>query len=217
MIADASVDIVISNCVLNLVRDESKRQLVREIYRTLRVRGRIAISDIVSDEVVPTALKADPELWSGCVSGAFHEQELLKELEDAGFYGIAIDKWESEPFAVVEGIEFRSVTITARKGKEGAYLDANEAVIYAGPWKRVEDDDGHVFARGERTAVCAKTYRLLSQSPYASQTIGVQPRIAVPESEQPEFSCSTGTIRSARETKGGRYSETRGAGPESCC
>ena len=77
---------MISNCVLNLVREEAKHQLIREIFRVLKRGGRIAISDIVSDEAVPPSLKQDPELWSGCVSGAFQELDLLNQLEAAGFH-----------------------------------------------------------------------------------------------------------------------------------
>jgi hypothetical protein len=181
------------------------------------VGGRLAISDIVSDEPVPQHLKDDPELWSGCVSGAFHERELLRALEDAGFHGIAIDKWEPEPFAVVEGIEFRSVTVTAHKGKQGPCHEANEAVIYAGPWRRVEDDDGHVLERGVRSAVCAKTFRILTSGPYAAQTIAVAPRVGVPEDERGPFDCGRTAPRSPRETKGLDYRETREACAENGC
>jgi len=215
-VADESLDLVISNCVLNLVRECDRRQLVREIYRVLRRGGRIAISDIVSDESVPQALKDDPELWSGCVSGAFHEMAILDELAAAGFHGIAIDDWKPEPFAVVEGIEFRSVTITAHKGKQGPCLEANEAVIYRGPWKRVEDDDGHVFVRGERAAVCAKTFGLLMREPYADQLIPLPPRTPVPEQERDEFDCRP-RVRDPRETKGLDYRETRKPGEGGCC
>jgi ubiquinone/menaquinone biosynthesis C-methylase UbiE len=218
LVADASVDVVVSNCVLNLVRDVDKPQLVREIYRVLRVGGRIAISDIVSDEPVPGYLKDDPKRWSGCIAGAFHELELLHALERAGFYGIAIEKWEREPFAVVEGIEFRAATLTARKGKEGPCYEANQAVIYAGPWKRVEDDDGHVLERGVRTAVCAKTYSILTSAPYADQTLGVPPRVMIPETERKGFDCSRTAPRSPRETKGLEYRELREpCAGGSCC
>jgi arsenite methyltransferase len=218
LVADASVDLVVSNCVLNLVRDEDKPRLLQEIFRVLRVGGRIAICDIVSDEPVPQRLKDDPELWSGCISGAFHEVELLRELEATGFHGIAIEKWEPEPFAVVEGIEFRSVTITAHKGKQGPCYEANQAVIYAGPWKRVEDDDGHVLVRGERTAVCAKTFRILTSAPYAPETIGIEPRTPIPECERKGFDCSRAAPRSPRETKGLEYRETREpCAGETCC
>ncbi len=74
------MDVVISNCVLNLVEDSAKRQRVNEIKRVLKPGGRPAISDIVSDERVPEGLKADAELWSGRIAGAFQEQELIKAL-----------------------------------------------------------------------------------------------------------------------------------------
>ncbi|MEM7412671.1 MAG: methyltransferase domain-containing protein [Myxococcota bacterium] len=225
LVADDSVDLVVSNCVLNLVRQEDKTQLIREIYRVLRRGGRIAISDIVSDEVVPEELRNDPELWSGCISGAFHEQELLQALEDAGFHAIAIDAWSDEPFRVVDGIVFRSVTITAEKGKEGPCYEANQAVIYRGPWRQVEDDDGHVLRRGERVAVCAKTFDLLTKGPTGDQLIPVEPYTPIPEAERAEFDCSRTVARHPRETKGLDYSATTeesdccapDAGSESCC
>lgn len=209
LVADESADLVVSNCVLNLVPEAEKHQLFREIFRVLKVGGRVALSDIVSDEPVPQYLKDDPELWSGCISGAFQEIDLLQELEAAGFHGLAIEKWEPKPFAVVEGIEFRAVTVTAHKGKQGPCYEANQAVIYAGPWKRVEDDDGHVLERGVRTAVCAKTFRILTSPPYGGETMGIEPRTATPEEERKGFDCSRVTPRSPRETKGLEYRETR--------
>ena len=215
LIADGSVDLVVSNCVLNLVRQEDKQQLIREIYRVLRRGGRIAISDIVSDEIVPETLRNDAELWSGCISGAFHEQELLTALEDAGFHGIAIDGWSEEPFRVVDGIVFRSVTVTAEKGKEGPCLEANQAVIYRGPWRQVEDDDGHVLRRGERVAVCAKTFEILTKGPTAEQVIPVEPYTPIPEAARGDFDCARAALRHPRETKGLDYSIT--TDESDCC
>jgi len=219
LISNESVDLVVSNCVLNLVREEDKQTLIYEIFRVLRVGGRIAISDIVSDEPVPQSLRDDPELWSGCISGAFQECELLRVFEQAGFHGISIEKWEHEPFAVVEGIEFRSVTVTAHKGKQGPCYEANQAVVYAGPWKRVEDDDGHVLERGVRSAVCAKTFGLLTSAPYGQETIGLEPRVAIPSDERVDFDCCRTAPRHPRETKGLEYRETRTpeTGESSCC
>ncbi len=217
MIASDSVDIVVSNCVLNLVREDAKQQLIGEIFRVLKRGGRIAISDIVADEAVPPALKGRADLWSGCISGAFHELELLRELEAAGFYGIRYDKWEHEPFAVVEGIEFRSVTVTAYKGKEGPCEEANQAIVYAGPWKRVEDDDGHVYERGVRTAVCAKTFDIMTGDPYARETIGIEPQTTPPEGEREPFDCTRTEPRDPRETRRPKSRVVRGGGKSSCC
>ncbi|MHC5212870.1 MAG: methyltransferase domain-containing protein, partial [Planctomycetota bacterium] len=66
LVPDDSVDVVVSNCVLNLVMPERKRQLFAELFRVLRRSGRAVISDIVCDEDVPERLQADPGLWSGC-------------------------------------------------------------------------------------------------------------------------------------------------------
>ena len=166
LVASASVDCVVSNCVLNLVRPQDRTQLLSEVYRVLRDGGRAAISDIVADRDVPEHLRQDPSLWSGCVSGAFREDQFLEAFEAAGFHGVRIAQRVPEPWRVVEGIEFRSMTVLAYKGKQGPCLDRRQAVIYRGPFKNVEDDDGHVFARGRRTAVCEKTFRLLGREPY---------------------------------------------------
>jgi arsenite methyltransferase len=216
MIPDQSVDLVVSNCVLNLVRDEDKQQLIREIYRVLRVGGRIAISDIISDEDVPAHLKQDAELWSGCISGAFREDQFLRAFEEVGSYGIALNRWQSKPFRTVEGIEFRSVTVLAYKGKEGPCLERNQAVIYRGPWKKVYDDDGHVLERGRRMAVCAKTFSIYSREPYRDEFIFIEPYNEIPMESATAFDCRGRAYRSPRETKGMDYRVTESSG-ESCC
>jgi len=102
LVADDSVDCVVSNCVLNLVRQQDRHQLFAEIFRVLRRGGRAAISDIVSDEDVPAHLRENPELWSGCISGAFREDKFLEAFEEAGFHGIQIVKRQREPWRTVE-------------------------------------------------------------------------------------------------------------------
>jgi ubiquinone/menaquinone biosynthesis C-methylase UbiE len=223
MIADDSVDVVVSNCVLNLVRERDKQLLVREVFRVLKRGGRAAISDIVSDEDVPEHLKSNPELWSGCISGAFREDALLKAFEEAGFYGMHIAKRDAKPWQTIEGIEFRAVTVLAYKGKEGPCLERNQAVMYKGPWKAVIDDDGHTLFRGERMAVCDKTYRLYTDGtgPYGDDIVGIEPLETVPLKEAKPFDCRKNARRHPRETKGLDYSatETRddeGCGPNCC-
>lgn len=201
LVDDDSVDLIVSNCVLNLVSDAEKRQLFEEMYRVLRRGGRIAISDIVSDEESPAHLKDDPTLWSGCVSGALTEHGFVQILEEVGFHGITFETYEAEPWQVVEGIEYRSVTLLAWKGKEGPCIEKNQAVIYAGPWKTVEDDDGHVYHRGQRMAVCEKTFDIMTGEPYVDQVIAVPS--AIPVTEASEFDCSRSTVRSPKETKSG--------------
>ena len=222
LVADENVDCVISNCVLNLVRSADRAQLFAEVFRVLRRGGRVAVSDIVADEDVPEALRRDPELWSGCISGAFREDLFLKALEDAGFHGITIARRGESPWRTVEGIEFRSLTVVAYKGKQGPCLERNQALIYRGPFKKVEDDDGHVFFRGERMAVCDKTYRLLLREPYEGQFEAVEPREKVPVESAGAFDCRRSARRHPRETKGVEYRATTDStapccGPDGAC
>jgi arsenite methyltransferase len=217
LIADDSVDAVVSNCVLNLVRPEDKQQLFSEIFRVLRRGGRAIISDIVCDEDVPLALQNDAELWSGCISGALREDEFLDAFAVAGFYGVTLVERQAEPWRTVEGIEFRSVTVVAYKGKEGACWDQKHAVMYRGPFRTVEDDDGHVLRRGQRTAVCEKTFRIYSSEPYRSHFELVPPRILIRLEEAPAFPCTGGTLlRHPKETKGEDYRLTTDAQPAAC-
>lgn len=198
LIADQSVDLVISNCVLNLVNDADKRRLISEIHRVLKPGGRAAICDIVSDEVVPAHLKSDALLWSGCISGAFQESEFLRVFAEAGFVAVGYDKWSAKPWQVVEGIEFRSVTLTATKPESSPCLDVGQAVIYRGPYAKVYDDEGHEFPRGERIAVCERTFRLLTEGPYRDHFIGISPNTP----REPVTWCApAGTRRPASETK----------------
>ena len=115
LISSGSIDVVLSNCVLNLVNEADREQLFREVFRVLRPGGRAVISDIVSSQPVPAALKADPTLWSGCISGAFEEQSFLAAFSAAGFTQVQLAARQEEPWTVVDGIEFRSVTVQAMK------------------------------------------------------------------------------------------------------
>lgn len=215
LISDADVDCVVSNCVLNLVRSSDRRMLFAEVFRVLKRGGRAAISDIVSDEEIPEHLRHDPTLWSGCLSGAYREDRFLQAFEDAGFHGIEIVKRRAEPWQTVEGIEFRSVTVLAHKGKQGPCLERNQAVIYRGPFKVVEDDDGHVYFRGERMAVCDKTFQLLRGAPYTEQFVAIEPSAEVPLEEAVSFNCRRASRRDPRETKGADYSLSTDA-PGNC-
>ena len=225
LIPDDSVDVVISNCVLNLVRPQDKQQLFQEIFRVLKRGGRAVISDIVCDEDPTPAILNDPELWSGCIAGAFREDEFVKMFEDAGFYGVEILKREAKPWQTIDGIEFRSMTIRAYKGKEGACWERNQGVIYKGPWKQVQDDDGHTYFRGERMAVCDKTYQILTNpnSPYVRDIISVPPYEDIPLEEAQAFNCKSKAVRDPKVTKGADYKvtktteETACCAPETCC
>jgi len=216
LVTDESVDVVVSNCVLNLVEARAKRDLFAEIFRVLRRGGRAVISDIVCDEDVPEALQHDPALWSGCISGALREDAFLGAFEDAGFYGIRLLRREAQPWQTVQGIEFRSVTVEAFKGKQGSCFEHNQAVIYRGPFREVLDDDGHRLRRGDRVAVCDKTFQLYHKAPYAEHFEFIEPRVPVAAEAAKPFACGTASrLRHPRETKGLDYDATTGAAQ--CC
>ncbi len=218
-VADESADIVVSNCVLNLVRPEDKVRLFGEMFRVLRRGGRAVISDIVCDEDPTPGILNEPRLWSGCIAGAFREDRFLEHFEQAGFYGVEMLARQERPWQVIDGIEFRSMTVRAFKGKEGPCLERNQAVIYRGPWKSVRDDDGHTLRRGERMAVCDKTFRILTNpnGPYSADILPISPRDEVPVEQARPFECKATAIRDPRQTKGGDYSETRTNEDGPCC
>lgn len=203
LIADNSIDVIISNCVLNLVSPDQKHQMMREIYRVLKPGGRVVISDIVSDEDVPMELQQDADLWSGCYSGAIREDRFFSAFADVGLYGITTLARDEAPWHTVSGVEFRSVTIAAYKGKEGKCWDHLQAVVFKGPFRRVEDDDNHTYERGVRMAVCEKTFRILNREPYKQYFDFIQPNQPVKPEDVKPFDCNVPSVRDPKETKNG--------------
>jgi radical SAM protein with 4Fe4S-binding SPASM domain len=109
-----SVDLVISNCVINLTEDKAK--VLEEIYRILKPGGRFIISDIVSDKPVPGYLKRDKELWNACLSGALTDAKFKETAVDAGFSKVNMTK--NYLYKKVEYIEFYSITLKGSKPKK---------------------------------------------------------------------------------------------------
>jgi len=109
---DASVDVVISNCVLNLSGD--KPRVLREAARVLRPGGRFAISDVIADEDMDDATRADMQKWTGCIAGALTKQEFEKALVDAGLVDIEIrETHRVHPQAVAAIVRARKPTVPA--------------------------------------------------------------------------------------------------------
>jgi SAM-dependent methyltransferase len=112
----ASVDVVISNCVINLSPD--KPQVFREIYRTLKPGGRVAVSDIVTDGPLPEELRKDMDAWGACIAGALDVGEYTTGLTAAGFKDVRVQpKGDASEMIESAGLKGRifSATITARK------------------------------------------------------------------------------------------------------
>jgi len=163
-VENATVDVVTSNCVINLSSD--KPRVFREIWRVLKDHGRLVVADIVSEDEVPPNMRADGQLWGECISGALTEEAFLAGVEKAGFYGASVLKktfWRE-----VEGCKFYSVTVRGYKFEKKAGCQfVGQFAIYLGPQKAVIDEEGHLFPRGEAVEVCTDTAAKLSRAPYA--------------------------------------------------
>ena len=110
---DASVDVVLSNCVINLAPD--KRRVYGEIQRVLKPGGRFAISDIVADGEVPLAVREDATAWAGCLAGALDREEYLGIVRSAG---LVVDEAQAAPWGEADrsaGYRFISATVVGRK------------------------------------------------------------------------------------------------------
>ncbi len=167
-----SVDLITSNCVVNLSPD--KPRVFEEMWRVLVDRGRIVISDIVSEREVPPHLKVNPELWGECLVGALTQEQFLAQLERAGFYGLTILRktyWKD-----VEGYSFYSLTVRGFKHEKTAgCVFRGHRAVYLGPGKAFIDEEGHLFPRNEPYEVCTDTVAKLSAPPYRDMFAILEP------------------------------------------
>lgn len=121
---DNSVDVIISNCVINLSAD--KQQVLREAFRVLKPGGRFAVSDVVVRGEVPAAIRTSAELWVGCVAGALEEGEYIDKLARAGFTEVGVEPWriykvdEARSFIEEAGLDYEAVAAQA----DGRFMSA---------------------------------------------------------------------------------------------
>lgn len=127
---DASVDVIVSNCVINLSGD--KRQVLREAFRVLKPGGRFAVSDVVVRGEVPAEVRRSMELWVGCIAGALEEQEYVGFLAEAGFESIGVEPTRIYAFedarAVLTGAGLDAETLAHEVGGRvmGAFIRARK-------------------------------------------------------------------------------------------
>ncbi|HRF60259.1 MAG TPA: arsenite methyltransferase [Fimbriimonadaceae bacterium] len=118
---DASVDVVISNCVINLSGD--KPQVLREAFRVLKPGGRFAVSDVVVEGTLPEGVRKDMEAYVGCVAGALEKGDYLHLLAEAGFVNATIEPTRRYRFADLEADSCAAAAIFALTPEERADLD----------------------------------------------------------------------------------------------
>ena len=163
-----SVDVVVSNCVLNLSSD--KKTVFKEISRVLKPTGRLVIADIVSNRNIDPADQKDEKLWADCYTGALSVRALIQALMDAGFVGIT--QISESPWEDIAGYKFSSVTLAGYKSPKGdKCLYLGNKAIYLGPYSKVEDDGGHLFERFKPIDICTDTALSLQTGPYKDSFI----------------------------------------------
>jgi SAM-dependent methyltransferase len=128
---DRSVDVIISNCVINLSAD--KDRVLREAFRVLKPGGRLAVSDVVVRGEVPAAIRRSVEMWIGCVAGALEEHDYRDKLAAAGFAEVEVEPWrvyqveDARDLLVEAGID--PVEASVADGKfASAFIRAKKAV-----------------------------------------------------------------------------------------
>lgn len=168
------VDVIISNCVVNLVQD--KQAVLNEAYRTLKVGGEFYFSDVYSSCRIPEALQKDAVLYGECLSGALYWNDFLNIAKKAGFRDPRVV--EASPITIgnqelrekVGDIEFYSVTYRLFKIEdlESDCEDYGQAVSYNGSLEfaplRFTLDDHHHFPKGKVVSVCGNTYDMLAKT-----------------------------------------------------
>lgn len=112
-VESASIDVVLSNCVINLVPD--KGAAFAEIHRVLRHGGRFCISDVVSFGAVPDEVRRDVELWAGCIAGAVDRDAYLELIRRSGFAAVNVVQQEQYSYLAGEDYGFAGVTVTGVK------------------------------------------------------------------------------------------------------
>ena len=110
-VEDGTVDVILSNCVINLAED--KGRVFEEAYRVLKPGGRLSISDMVTAGPLPMSLRSDPQMWAGCINGALPEREYLDLVRQAGFVDVAGKR--SLSGGELAGVEVYSLSLSASK------------------------------------------------------------------------------------------------------
>lgn len=207
---------IIMDFTLNRVGAEAEQQMMAEAFRALDITGSVLCAVLLSDEPVSShhSVRSAPV---GAPLRIPSETAVIAAFERAGFHGITLH-WNAAEAQAIDRIgdaEVRMCTVQAFKGKQGPCWELGQAVMYRGPWSEVRDDDGHVYRRGERVAVCAKTYELMMRAPYQGAFLGLRSVNEPPLAEAVLFDCNTPTLRDPKVTKG--IMPFEGAQAVACC
>jgi arsenite methyltransferase len=175
-IADASVDVVVSNCVLNLSAE--KERVFAEIFRVLKPGGELYFSDVFADRRIPPALRTDPVLLGECLGGALYTEDFRRLMQRVGCADVRTVSQSPIPLfdpaiqAKVGMVSFTSITVRAfRLALEDRCEDYGQVATYRGTIEQHPHafvlDDHHRFETGRPMLVCGNTFDMLARSRYA--------------------------------------------------
>lgn len=179
-IADASIDVVVSNCVLNL--SPEKERVFAEILRVLKPGGELYFSDVFADRRIPEALRHDPLLLGECLGGALYAEDFRRLMQGMGCLDVRMVRQSPIPLldpeieAKIGMVGFRSITMRAfRLAMEDRCEDYGQVATYRGtipdhPHAFVLDDH-HRFETGKPLRVCGNTFDMLARSRYAAHFV----------------------------------------------
>jgi arsenite methyltransferase len=128
---DESVDVIISNCVINLSAD--KGRVLGEAFRVLKPGGRFAVSDVVVRGPVPADVRRNVELWVGCIAGALEENDYVRLLTEAGFADVAVETWriydidDARGFLSASGVDVDAIAPAVEGKFASAFVRARKA------------------------------------------------------------------------------------------
>jgi SAM-dependent methyltransferase len=165
-----SVDIAAQNCLFNIFHDEDLKRALAEMYRVLKPRGKLVLSDPVCEVEMPDNVRKDERLRAMCLTGAIPIAEYIRRLTDLGFGTIEVRArrpyrlLSPRHFAVDQLIPIESVEIAAIKDPmpaDGPCVFTGRTAIYYGSDDLFDDKKGHTLAQNQPLAVCDKTARAL--------------------------------------------------------
>jgi len=165
-IEDNSIDIAAQNCLFNIFKHDDLKKALQEMYRVLKPRGRLVLSDPTCEQLMPQNLKEDERLRALCLSGSVPLKEYIKMITDVGFGTVEIRA--KRPYRILDPVNYdtdelifiESVEVCAIKDPmpvDGPCVFTGKTAIYYGTAESFDDEKGHVLLPNQPLSVCDKT------------------------------------------------------------
>ena len=165
-VEDNSIDVAAQNCLFNIFKQDDLKKALQEMYRVLKPRGRLVLSDPTCEQTMPENLKEDAQLRALCLSGSLSLKDYIKMITDVGFGTIEIRA--KRPYRILDPLNYdtqelifiESVEVCAIKDpmpEDGPCVFTGKTAIYYGKDEMFDDEKGHVLFPNQPLAVCDKT------------------------------------------------------------